>query len=115
MSIDPVHSPAFLTPPQPAGGAARPPAPKASFADALDGAGAPEAAPAEGPTTEAMKAVRVAADVYEKLRATDRQLHFSQTSHGVRIDVYDGEGQLVQRVPATEVLKLAAGEQTWLA
>jgi hypothetical protein len=115
MSIDPVHSSPFAVPAQPGGGPAAAPADASAFAKALDGAQASRPAVPEEPTTEAMEAVRVAGDVYEQLRAADRELHFSRTAHGVRIDVYDGEGQLVQRVPATEVMKLASGEKTWLA
>jgi hypothetical protein len=62
-----------------------------------------------------MAAVQVASQVYASLRAVDRELRFEHTSHGVRIEVYDGNGEFVQRVPATEVLKLSTGEQTWLA
>jgi hypothetical protein len=53
--------------------------------------------------------------VYAQLRATDRELRFEATSHGVKIAVFDGDGKLIQRVPATEVLRMSTGEKTWLA
>ena len=112
MSIDPVtNSP--LTPPTQAGGPARPD-PRQAFADALTDAQRPAPAPDE-PTTEALAAVQVAGQVYARLRALDRELRFEHTPHGVRIEVYDGNGRFVQSVPATEVLKFSAGEQGWLA
>jgi hypothetical protein len=112
MSIDPITNPQFPPPAAPAGPAQR--AQGASFADALDSAEQRQAAP-EAPPTEALEAVQVASQVYARLRAVDRELRFEHTAHGVRIDVYDGDGRLIQRVPATDVLKLAGGEQTWLA
>jgi hypothetical protein len=112
MSIDPISSHQPVQPPIPAAGTSRP-EPGGSFADALNEASGP-AAP-EAPTTEALEAVKVAGHVYASLRAVDRELRFEHTAHGVLIEVYDGNGEFVQRVPATEVLKLAGGEQTWLA
>ena len=114
MAIDPVNTSAFTA--RPAG--PRPPAqPGEPFAAALARAEQPAPAPpiADGPPLEALESVRVAGEVYAQLRATDRELRFEATSHGVKIAVFDGDGKLIQRVPATEVLRAAAGEQTWLA
>jgi hypothetical protein len=112
MSVDPVNSQPRVPPPTPP---ARTPQPteRSSFASTLGRAAAPPVP--QAPPTEALASVQVAGKVYEELRAADRELHFERTAHGVRIDVYDGDGQLVQRVPATDVLKLADGKQTWLA
>jgi hypothetical protein len=112
MSIEPVNPPPYPPPAQPAGQPAR--VPGTSFADALDGAQSPPVSP-ERPPAQALEAVQVASKVYASLRAVDRELRFEHTAHGVRIEVYDGDGKFIQSVPATDVLKLAGGEQTWLA
>ena len=67
------------------------------------------------PTTEAMEAVQVAARVYEQLKANGRELRFESTDIGLRIEVYDGSGRLVRRIPPTEALAIATRESTWLA
>ena len=114
MSIDPISSGTPpIQPPTPSAGTQRPEK-GASFADALKKE-ADRPARAEDAPPQALEAVKVASQVYASLRAVDRELRFEHTPHGVRIEVYDGNGQFVQRVPATEVLKLADGEQTWLA
>ena len=113
MPIDPISQPPFPAPAQPAA-PARPPGGGADFAAALSRADAAPAVP-EAPPSEALRAVQEAGQVYARLRAVDRELRFEHTPHGVRIEVYDGDGRLVQRVPATDVLRLAGGEQTWLA
>jgi hypothetical protein len=113
MSIDPIKA-------QPAQPAVQPTAPPrsvdpTSFADALDEAAAALPATPDAPPSEALAAVQTANEVYAQLRALDRELRFAHTPHGVLIEVYNGDGQLVQRVPATEVLKISSGEKTWLA
>jgi hypothetical protein len=113
MSIDPISSGTPpIQPPAPPAGTQRAET-RASFADALGEASRP--AKPDALETEALKAVEVAGQVYARLRAMDRELRFEHTSQGVRIEVYDGNGQFVQSVPATDVLKLAGGENTWLA
>jgi len=115
MPIDPVHIKPIAIPPAAPVQPATPAAGQASFAEALGSAQAPVTRPADEPPAEALAAVQTAGRVYAQLRAADRELRFEQTDHGVAIEVYDGEGQLLQRVPATDVLKFAAGEKTWLA
>ncbi len=63
----------------------------------------------------ALDAVRTAARAYEQLRATGRELRFASTDVGLRIEVYDGSGHLVRRIPPNEALALAAEDATWLA
>ena len=84
----------------------------------------PAAAAASSPVEEltpgdlpevALDAVRTAARAYEQLRATGRELRFQPTDVGLRIEVYDGSGDLVRRIPPNEALALAAGEASWLA
>jgi hypothetical protein len=73
-----------------------------------------ELAPGDLPEV-AIDAVRTAARAYEQLRATGRELRFASTEVGLRIEVYDGSGHLVRRIPPNEALALAAEEATWLA
>jgi hypothetical protein len=102
MAIDPIQPPFFAVAPGTTAGL-RATAGKA-FSEAL----------AE-PFNEAMAAVQVARRAYDQLRATGRELRFEATDIGMRIEVYDGEGRLLQRIPATEALALAAGEARWRA
>ncbi len=67
------------------------------------------------PTTAAMEAVQTAARVYEQLKANGRELRFEQGDSGLRIEVYDGSGRLVRRIPPTEALAIATRESAWLA
>ena len=117
MPIDPVSRPPTAVPPPAPVQPATPAAGSSSFAAALKGAEppAPPPPPVDEPPATALAAVQTAGRVYAQLRAADRELRFEQTDRGVAIEVYDGEGQLLQRVPATDVLRLAAGEHTWLA
>jgi hypothetical protein len=64
---------------------------------------------------DAMAAVQTAMRAYERLRATGRELRFEPTDAGLRIEVYDGEGRLLQRIPPNEALALAAGDARWQA
>ena len=115
MSIDPVHSSGV--PAMPPAAPAASPSGGEPFAAALARAQEPAPPPpiADAPPPTALESVQVAGEVYAKLRAADRELHFEPTSHGVKIAVYDGDGKLIQRVPATDVLRMASGEKTWLA
>jgi hypothetical protein len=102
MSIDPIQPPFFAVAPGTTAGL-RATAGKA-FSDAL----------AE-PFNDAMKAVQTARRAYDQLRANGRELRFEPTDTGLRIEVYDGEGRLLQRIPPTEALALAAGDARWRA
>ena len=116
MPIDPVSRPPSSIPPAAPVQPATPAAGRSAFAEALKGAEKPPAPrPVDEPPPTALAAVQTAGRVYAQLRAADRELRFERTDRGVAIEVYDGEGQLLQRVPATDVLRLAAGEKTWLA
>ena len=87
-----------------------------AFADALAGVQAPVDTPPEEPTTDAMAAVQVAARAYEQMREAGRELRFSNSELGMQIEVYDGTGKLVQRIPPNEALALATAKGTaWLA
>ena len=117
MPIEPLSTSFAAPAPAPAPApAARTPEP-AAFAAALDEARTPAASTAgDGPPAEALAAVQAAARVYEHMRTSGRQLHFETTETGVTIEVYDGRGELVQRIPPTEALALASGKgATWLA
>ena len=113
MAIDPVNSSAF--PARPTGPPPPAQTPADSFAAALARAEQPARPIADGPPPEAIESVQLAGEVYAQLRATDRELRFEATPHGVKIAVFDGDGKLIQRVPATDVLRMADGEKTWLA
>ena len=69
----------------------------------------------EEPSTSALEAVQTAARVYEQLKADGRELRFESTDTGMHIEVYDGSGRLVRRIPPTEALAIASRETTWLA
>jgi propanediol dehydratase small subunit len=65
---------------------------------------------------DALQAVQAAARAYEQLRATGRELRFQATDTGLRIEVFDGSGNLVRRIPPNEAMALAAPKgATWLA
>ena len=65
---------------------------------------------------DALQAVQTAARAYEHLKATGRELRFAATDAGLRIEVYDGTGNLVRRIPPNEAMALASREEaTWLA
>lgn len=114
MSIEPVHS-APVTPPIAAPTPDSLPVKRPGPVDV-----APSAPPREPDghrlTNEALQAVQTAARVYEELRQSGRELHFDKTATGMlSIEVYDGSGRLVRRIPPTEALGLAMQETTWLA
>ncbi len=77
----------------------------------------PAATASDTPSERALEAVRAAARAYEHLRETGRELRFSETGDGIlRIEVFDSAGELIRRIPPTEALAHAAGqEKTWLA
>jgi hypothetical protein len=65
---------------------------------------------------DALEAVHAAARAYEQLRSTGRELRFAATDSGLKIEVFDGSGNLVRRIPPNEAMALAvAKETTWLA
>jgi hypothetical protein len=103
MSIDPIQPPFFAVAAPGTTAGLRATAGKA-FADALS-----------EPFNDAMAAVQTAMRAYERLRATGRELRFEPTDAGLRIEVYDGEGRLLQRIPPNEALALAAGDARWQA
>jgi hypothetical protein len=104
MSIDPINPPFFAVAAPGTTAGLRATAGR-SFADAL----------ASEPLNDAMQAVQTAMRAYEHLRATGRELRFEPSESGLKIEVYDGAGRLLQRIPPTEALALAAGESAWLA
>ena len=67
------------------------------------------------PPADALEAVQVASQAYEVLRRTGRELRFSSADGLMRIEVYDGTGQLVRSIPPNEVLALASREASWRA
>ena len=74
-----------------------------------------EQASAEPPHA-ALEAVQVASEAFELLRRNGRELHFETGDNGVmRIDVYDGTGELLRSIPPNEALAIASGEATWRA
>src|SRR4051812_32160870 len=58
------------------------------------------------PTADALSAVQVAAEAYEVLRRTGRELRFASAGGVMRIEVYDGSGHLVRSIPPNEALAL---------
>ena len=118
MSIDPLQPPLFPAMGAPGVAAGVRATAGQPFADALAGAQAPadKVAVEDEPTHDAMAAVQVAARAYEQLRETGRELRFQNTDIGMQIEVYDGSGRLVRRIPPNEALALATAKGTaWLA
>jgi hypothetical protein len=94
-------------------------APRPATPPELDAVPADAAADGQGPaepSQRALQAVQAAARAYEQLRSQGRELHFKNTETGLKIEVYDGTGQLVRRIPPNEALAIAAAQEaTWLA
>ena len=67
------------------------------------------------PPQSALAAVQVAAEAYETLRRSGRELRFERADGIVRIEVYDGTGRLVRSIPPNEALAMASGETSWQA
>ena len=67
------------------------------------------------PPQDALAAVQVASQAYEVLRRTGRELRFSSADGIMRIEVFDGTGQLVRAIPPNEALALASRETSWQA
>lgn len=68
------------------------------------------------PPNDALEAVQVASEAFEQLRRNGRELHFERDDNGVmRIDVYDGTGELLRSIPPNEALAIASGEASWRA
>ena len=112
MAIEPLTTPPQSLPPTRV--RATQPVPEAPKAEVSARAGEGER-PDREPADVALEAVQAAARVYEQLRANGRELRFASTDVGMRIEVYDGSGRLVRRIPPTEALALATRETTWLA
>ena len=68
-----------------------------------------------GPTADALTAVQVAAQAYEVLKRSGRELRFEATDGVMRIEVYDGMGRLIRAIPPNEALAVAVGEASWQA
>lgn len=112
MAIEPIHTPPHALPPTEV--RATQPVADAPKVEPDRNAGDVEQL-RQDPTNDAMAAVQTAARVYEQLKASGRELRFANTDVGMRIEVYDGSGRLVRRIPPTEALAIATRESTWLA
>jgi hypothetical protein len=110
MAIDPLHIPASTLPPTQVRQTQPVPDPLPQPDHAVG-----EVPERPEPPNAALQAVQTAARVYEHLKANGRELRFDATDTGMRIEVYDGDGRLVRRIPPTEALALATRESTWLA
>ncbi len=97
-------APTRSTPPD----GARPTTRGASFADHLV---AVDAIPAT-PPDEVLNAMGVAADAYDQLAASGRQLHFGidQASGKVVVQLHDDNGSMLSTVSPSKALEVAAGE-----
>jgi hypothetical protein len=63
-----------------------------------------------GPPPEVLDQIATAATIEEQLRESGRQLRFSATDGGrTRIELHDGDGNVVRHVSTAEALELAAG------
>jgi hypothetical protein len=67
------------------------------------------------PPENALEAVQAAARAYEELRRSGRELRFESRSGIMRIEVYDGSGQLVRSIPPNEALAMASRDASWQA
>jgi hypothetical protein len=105
MSIDSLPQPSVRVPGT-FGAAASPRATTfRPLAEALSGPDAPDPIEENArnePASAAVDATNEAARVYEELRSMHRELRFRTTEDGVRIEVYDGHGELVRTVPPGE-------------
>jgi hypothetical protein len=74
-------------------------------------AGALEAAQSDHPPPEVWREVDQAARAYEVLKSQNRELHFEtdEQTGKVKIEVRDGEGQVLRTIPATEAVAIAGG------
>ena len=113
MSLEPIQPPVFPVTASPAA----PAAPRAAAPLDTDHTHktATDAVREDKPSNEALAAVQVAAQAYEELRRAGRELRFKTSEEGVlKIEVYDGTGELVRSIPPNEALALASGEaQRW--
>ena len=93
------------------GGAGRPTGPKGSgFSAALQSAAASLASIPAAPPAEVLEQMHDAAQVADKLRAMDRELHFEPQPNGrVLIQVRDLGGNVVRTASPSEALDIAAG------
>ena len=120
MSIEPIQPPLYPVTSAP-GAVAASRAAGTSFAETLNAAKPADAKPADpvplepGPSDDALTAVQVAAQAYEVLKRSGRELRFETADGVMRIEVYDGLGRLVRSIPPNEALALAVGESSWQA
>jgi hypothetical protein len=115
MSIEPIQPPRYPVTSAP-GAVAASRAAGTTFAETLSAATPAEPVKLEpGPTEDALTAVQVAAQAYEVLKRSGRELRFETADGVMRIEVYDGLGRLVRTIPPNEALALAVGEASWQA
>jgi hypothetical protein len=115
MSIEPIQPPLYPVTSAP-GAVAASRAAGTSFAETLNAAKPAEPVTLEpGPTEDALAAVQVAAQAYEVLKRSGRELRFASNDGVMRIEVYDGLGRLVRTIPPNEALAMAVGEGSWQA
>ena len=118
MPIEPIQPPLFPVLSAPGAVAAL----RATTGIELTETAVDETDPAKHPTdaaeppAAALEAVQIASEAFEQLRRNGRELHFEQNDNGVmRIDVYDGTGELLRSIPPNEALAIASGEASWRA
>lgn len=100
------------------GGAGRPERPLAAAPEPRVSAETPfaeriaAATAADGPPPEVHAEVRAAARAADRLHEMGRQLHFKRDheSGEIRIEVRDLDGNVLRRVPPTEVFDFATGK-----
>ena len=105
MAIDPIKLPQHHA------------APEARFAVPREEPAArpvvPEAAHPAGP--DPVEVARATSRRHLEMKERGRELHFSQTDAGMRIEVYDGLGRLVQEIPTNAGMARALGRSAWEA
>ena len=96
-------APARSTPATPASGKVG----KPSFAEQLV---AVDAIPAT-PPDDVLDAIGVAANAYQQLAASGRQLHFEldQSSGKVVVELHDGNGRVLSSISPSKALEVASG------
>lgn len=92
-------------------------APEARFSVRRDEPAAPPVVPeADGPVApDPVELARATSRRHLEMRERGRELHFSQTDAGMRIEVYDGLGRLVQQIPTNAGMARALGRSAWQA
>jgi hypothetical protein len=115
MAIEPIQPPLYPVTSAPGATAAIRATVPGSFDEVLKAKQAEPVKLEPGPTDDALTAVQVAAQAYDVLKRSGRELRFESTDGVMRIEVYDGMGRLVRSIPPNEVLALAVGEASWQA